>query len=344
MKAAVLSESGGPEKIVLQEAPDPVPKANEVVVRLSFAALNHVDLWMRSGSAAYPLAGPQIPGCDGAGVVESVGSDAEGVSPGDPVLIFPALSCGKCPFCLAGNDNQCDRFEIFGVKRPGTCAQKVAVPDTNVVPLPEGFPLDEAAAFPLAYLTAWHMLFGRAALKAGESVFVAGAGSGVGAAAVQLAKWKGARVFAATSSAEKATKIKRLGATDVLVSSEGTDVAAAIVDRTAGRGVDVAIEHVGPATWETSFRVLARYGRLVTCGSTSGPTVPLDLRGLFSRDASIFGARMGTAKEFQDLSRLMFSGSIHPAIDRTFPLDAISEAHRYFEERKHVGKILIDVR
>ncbi len=344
MKAAILNETGGPEKLLVQEVADPVAKANEVVVRLQFAALNHVDTWLRTGSPAYPLKAGQIPGCDGAGIVESVGPGAEGVSPDDHVLIFPAISCGKCVYCRAGADNLCETFEIFGTKRNGTCAQLVSVPDTNLVPVPEGFPLDEAAAFPLSYLTAWHMLFTRANLKANETVFVSGAGSGIGAAAIQLAKWKGARVLASTSDAGKVAKIKRLGATDVFVHAEGQDVGAQVLEKTAGKGVDVVVEHVGQATWDASFKALAKQGRLVTCGATTGVTAPLDLRGLFSREATVLGGRMGTEKDFQELCRVMLAGTLHPAIDRTFSLDAIVEAHRYFDDRKHVGKVLIDVR
>jgi NADPH:quinone reductase-like Zn-dependent oxidoreductase len=188
------------------------------------------------------------------------------------------------------------------------------------------------------------MLFTRANLKAGETAYVVGGGSGVGAAAIQLAKWKGARVLTSTTSPEKATKIKRLGATDVLVNTDGADAAAWVTDKTAGRGADVVVEHVGPATWEASMKALGRNGRLVTCGATTGPIVNLDLRGLFSKDQTILGARMGTEKDFQGLSKVIFSNAIHPAIEKTFPLDAIVEAHRFFEEKKHVGKILIDVR
>jgi NADPH:quinone reductase-like Zn-dependent oxidoreductase len=342
MKAVTLNEPGGPEKLVLSNVPDPEPKANEVVVRLHYAALNHVDVWLRTGNAAYPFTPPHIPGCDGAGVVEAMGPEAEGVAPGDPVLILPALSCGACPRCKKGQDNQCDKFEIFGTRRPGTYAEMTAVPDSNVVPLPEGFPLDKAAAFPLVYLTVWHMLFGRAQLTKGETVYVVGAGAGVGAAAIQLAKWKGARVLASTTDADKATRIKMLG-TEVFVASEGQDPAAWVLDKTGGQGADVVVEHVGPATWPSSFKALGKYGRLVTCGATSGPSVQLELRSLFGRDGSILGARMGTAKEFQDLCRVMFSGAVAPVVDTVFPLEKVADAHRRFDERKHAGKILLKI-
>jgi NADPH:quinone reductase-like Zn-dependent oxidoreductase len=342
MKAVTINEAGGPEKLQVGEVPDPAPKGNEVLVRLKFAALNHVDVWLRTGSAAYPFTPGQIPGCDGAGVVEAVGPDAEGVSPGDPVLILPAISCGACAFCKKGQDNQCAKFEIFGAKRNGTYAEFTLVPDSNLVPVPENISLDKAAAFPLAYLTAWHLLFGRAQLTNKDTIYVAGGGSGVGAAAIQIAKWKGARIFTSTTDANKTTPLKLLGA-EVFVSGEGKDPSAWVLDKTGGAGADVVLEHVGPATWESSFKSLARYGRLVTCGSTSGPSVPLDLRGLFSRDAAIFGGRMGTGKEFQELCRVMFAGSIAPAIDTVFPLDKVQDAHRRFDERKHVGKILLKI-
>lgn len=342
MKAVTLTETGGPEKLVVADVPAPQPKSNEVIVRLKYAALNHVDVWLRTGAGAYPTQSGQIPGCDGAGIVEAVGPDAEGVAPGDPVLILPALSCGTCAYCRKGQDNQCENFEIFGTRRPGTYAELVAVPDTNVIPVPEHFSLDKAAAFPLAYLTVWHMLFGRAQLTKNDTVYVVGGGSGVGSAAIQLAKWKGARVFASTTDNDKAPRIKLLGA-EVVVSVSGLDPADWVLEKTGGKGVDVVVEHVGPATWTSSMKALGKYGRLVTCGATTGPTVTLDLRGLFSKDAAILGARMGTAKEFQDLCKVMFSGAVAPAIDTVFPLDKVADAHRRFDDHKHVGKILLKI-
>lgn len=341
MKAVFLDQHGGPEVLQYGDRPDPSVPNNHVLIRLKAASLNHVDIWVRQGLPAYPVQLPHILGADGAGIVEAVGLDAEGVEKGNRVLLIPGISCGQCRQCRRGEDNQCDTFEILGAKRPGTYAELVAVPDQNVLPLPDELSFEIAAAFPLAYLTAWHMLIGRAGLKTKETVLVVGAGSGVGIAAVQIAKWKGVRVLATTTSPEKVDKIKAAGAEEVFVTEPGKGFLKPVLKATESTGVDVVFEHVGPVTWDDSLKSLSRYGRLITCGSTTGPTVQLDLRYVFSRDLSILGARMGTQKEFQEIANVVFDGKITPVIDETFPLSEAQEAHRYMEAKKHVGKILL---
>jgi len=312
MKAAVLYEHGGPDKLQMGEVPTPQPHKNEVLVRLAVAGINHVDIWVRKGLPAYPVTLPHVMGADGAGVVEAVGPEAEGVTEGDRVVIIPGLSCGSCAYCLRGQDNQCDTFEIMGTKRHGTYAEYILVPDQNVFSIPDNFSFEKAAAFPLAYWTAWHMLLGRAKLAPKEKVLVVGASAGVAIAAIQIGKWRDAKVLAVTTSPNKADKIKKMGANEVFVQEGGKGFSKWVLKATSGSGVDVAFEHVGPATWEESVKSLGRYGRLVTCGATSGPDVKMDLRYLFSRDLALFGAKMGTQKEFQELAALVFDGKIDP--------------------------------
>jgi NADPH:quinone reductase-like Zn-dependent oxidoreductase len=343
MKAIVMQNSGAPDVLSLEESPTPVPANNEVVVKLQYAGINHLDVWIRKGNPAYPITLPHILGADGSGIVDAVGPDAEGVSIGDRVLIFPGISCGECEFCKTGHDNQCERYAFVGAKNHGTYAQYVKVPDLNVVALPDDFSFEAAAAFPLTYLTAWHMLFGKAQLKAGETVLITGASSGVGVAAIQLAKWKGARALALTSSRHKISKIKELGADEVFHVEGDADFSKWALQQTEGKGAHVVIEHVGPATWEKSIRALRKCGRLSTCGATTGPTAILDLRYVFSRDLSIFGCRMGTQREFRALCEVMFQQKFTPLIDKIFPLADAASAHDYLEGKQHVGKILLQI-
>lgn len=343
MKAISINQTGAPDVLTLSEVPTPSPAANEVLVKIAASGVNHVDLWARKGTPAYPVDLPHILGADGAGTVERLGSDAEGVSPGDRVLIFPGISCWQCSYCKKGLDNQCERYEILGTKRQGTYAEYVSVPDQNVIAIPDSLSFEHAAAFPLAYLTAWHMLVGKAKAQSGETVLVLGAGSGIGAAAIQIAKWKGAKVLAVTSSRHKIAKIKSIGADDVFLEERDSDFSKWAIKHTEARGVDVVVEHVGPVTWEKSVKSLAKYGRLVTCGATTGPTVTLDLRYVFSRDIIIFGARMGTQREFQDLCAPIFDGTIAPVVDRVFPLEEASSTHDYIEGKQQIGKVLLKI-
>jgi len=341
MKAMILSEFGPSDKLKFGELADPKPNGNEVLVRLEAASINHVDIWVRKGIPAYPVRLPHVLGCDGAGVVESTGPEAEGVSPGDRVLIIPGISCGTCSYCLQGKDNQCDSFSIVGTKQLGTYAELVVVPDQNVFPIPESLSFEKASAFPLAYLTAWHMLIGKARLQPKELVLIVGASSGVSIAAIQITKWRGAKVLAITSGEHKIEKIKNAGADEVFLQKAGEDFYKWVLKQTNGQGVEVVFEHVGPATWEKSFKSLKRAGRLVTCGATTGPTVPLDLRYLFSRELTLMGARLGTHKEFLELAELVSEGKINPVIDKVFPLNQAAEAHAYIESKKQVGKVLL---
>lgn len=340
MFASIIEHHGGPEVLKWAEFPDPKPGPGEVAVELEAASLNHLDIWVRNGIPAYPVKLPHIPGSDGAGVVISHGSGVKDPQVGQRVFIAPGLSCGTCEFCLSGRDNQCASYNILGARRPGTYGERVSIPAQNAVPLPDNISFEEGAAFPLTYLTAWHMLVSRASLKAGQSVLVIAASSGVGAAAVQISRLVGARVFATASSPEKSAKARAMGVVEVF-NHRQPGFSRKVRELTNGRGVDVVFEHVGPATWSDSMRSLAPYGCIVTCGGTTGPEVTVDLRTLFSKDISLLGARMGTRLELLEVAKRLSEGKLKVMIDKVFPAHRAAEAQTYLESSQHFGKILL---
>jgi NADPH:quinone reductase-like Zn-dependent oxidoreductase len=338
MKAVRFHQHGGPEVLQVEDAPDPRPGVGEVLVRVRACALNHLDLWNRRGVVRLPL--PHIPGADVAG--EVLDTTDESVRTGQRVMLQPGLSCGRCEACLDGRDNECARYDVLGSQSDGGYAELVRVPVANVIPLPDAIGFVEAAAFPLTFLTAWHMLITRARLRAGEKVLVLGAGSGVGQAAIQIAWLHGAHVFATAGTETKLARARELGAVEA-INHHTDDVPAAIRRFTDGRGVDVVIEHVGEATWERSLKCLARGGRLVTCGATTGHKAAVDLRFLFARQYSLMGSYMGTKAELIRAAQFFFSGELRPAVDRTFPLADAAAAQQYLEEGKQFGKVVLEV-
>lgn len=342
MNAIVYSEHGGPHVLRYIEVPEPRIHAGEVLVRVRACALNHLDLWLRRGIPGVVIPFPHIPGSDIAGEVARVGEGVSNIRVGDRVLLQPGISCGRCPACLAGNDNMCPRYTLFGYMADGGCAEFVASPAENVVPIPAQLSFEEAAAFPLVFVTGWHMLITRAQLKPAETVLVLAAGSGVGSAAVQIAKAAGARVIATVGSEEKLDKAKALGADEVLMHSR-SDFARDVKRLTQRRGVDVVIEHVGEATWAQSIYSLAVGGRLVTCGATTGYDVKIDLRYIFSRHLSILGSYMGSKAELFSVLDLLTRGLVKPVIDKVLPLSHAAEAHARLERREQFGKIVLQV-
>jgi NADPH:quinone reductase-like Zn-dependent oxidoreductase len=338
MKAVRFHVHGGPEVLTCEDAPDPRPSPGEAVVAVRACALNHLDLWERRGIPRVTFPMPHISGSDVAGdVVE--GGDALAPN-GSRVMLQPGSSCGRCAACLSGRDNFCPRYDVLGYRSDGGYAELVKVPLRHLIPIPESIDYVEAAAFPLTFLTAWHMLFTRARLRRGEDVLVLAAGSGVGQAAIQLARLHGARVIATAGSAPKLIEARRLGA-DETIDHSTQDVAAEVRRLTGGRGVDVVIEHVGEATWEKSVRSLAQGGRLVTCGATTGAAGGLDLRFLFARQLSILGSYMGSKGELLEAARFLFTRQVRPVVDRTFPLRDAAEAQRRLEAREQFGKIVL---
>ncbi len=338
MKAVRFHEHGGPEVLRYEEAPDPERGPGDVLVRVRACALNHLDIWNRRGVVRLSL--PHILGADVAGeVVES--SDAQ-IGPGRRVMVQPGLSCGRCEACLEGRDNECPRYDVLGSQSDGGYAEYVRVPIQNVIAIPDGIGFVEAAAFPLTFVTAWHMLVTRARIRAGEDVLVLGAGSGVGQAAIQIAWLHGARVFATAGTDDKLGRARDLGAYEV-INHHTQDLPAEIRRFTDKRGVDIVIEHVGEATWERSLKCLARGGRLVTCGATTGHQAGIDLRFLFTRQYSLMGSYMGTKAELLRAAQFFFAGQLRPAVDRTFPLADAAAAHAYLEAGKQFGKVVLEV-
>jgi NADPH:quinone reductase-like Zn-dependent oxidoreductase len=338
MRAVRFHEHGGAEVLKYEEAPDPAPGSTDVLVRVRACALNHLDIWNRRGVASIEL--PHILGADVAGeVVES--SDTR-IAPGQRVMLQPGLSCGRCEACLDGRDNECPQYDVLGSHSDGGYAEFVRIPSQNVVVLPDAIGFIEAAAFPLTFVTAWHMLVTRARIRPGEDVLVIGGGSGVGQAAIQIAWLHGARVFATAGTDDKLGRARELGAYEV-INHHTQDLPAEIRRFTNKRGVDIVIEHVGEATWERSLKCLARGGRLVTCGATTGHQAGIDLRFLFSRQYSVMGSYMGTKAELLRAARFFFSGELRPAVDRTFPLADAAAAHRYLEAGSQFGKVVLEI-
>jgi NADPH:quinone reductase-like Zn-dependent oxidoreductase len=337
MKAVRFHAHGGPDVLRFEDAPEPSPAAGEVLVRVRACALNHLDIWNRRGVVRLPL--PHISGADVAG--EVVESSEPSIATGTRVMLQPGLSCGRCRACLDGRDNECARYDVLGSQSNGGYAEYVRVPAANIIPLPDAIGFVEAAAFPLTFVTAWHMLVTRARVRPGEDVLVLGAGSGVGQAAIQIAWLHGARVFATAGTDGKLARARELGATEA-INHHTQDVPAEIRRFTEGRGVDIVIEHVGEATWDRSLKCLARAGRLVTCGATTGYKANVDLRFLFARQYSLMGSYMGTKGELLEAAKFFFSGELQPVVDRTFPLAEAAAAQQYLEEGKQFGKVVLE--
>ncbi|HUL75198.1 MAG TPA: zinc-binding dehydrogenase [Vicinamibacterales bacterium] len=342
MKAVRFHQHGGLDVLRYEDAPDPDVPPGAVRVRVRACALNHLDLWQRRGLDRVTIPMPHISGADVAGEIADVGAGVTDYQVGQRVMLQPGLSCGRCARCLAGEDNYCARYDVLGYQSAGGYAELVSVPAANVIGLPDGIDVVTAAAFPLSFLTAWHMLLTRARLTERDTVLVLAAGSGVGQAAIQIAKFFRARVLATAGHADKLDRAAALGA-DAAINHATDDLVAAVKKLTAGRGVDVVIEHVGVATWDRSVRCLARGGRLVTCGATTGHDARLDLRHLFARQLSFLGSYMGGKPELLRAADLFFRGELRPAVDRTFPLSEAAQAQQRLESGAHFGKIVLTI-
>ncbi|HTU35289.1 MAG TPA: zinc-binding dehydrogenase [Candidatus Acidoferrum sp.] len=342
MKATVFAEHGGPEVLHYTDVPKPSAGPTDVLVRVRACALNHLDLWIRRGLPGISVPLPHILGSDIAGEIATAGEGVEGIKTGEKVVLSPGIPCGHCEQCTAGKDSQCRQYTLFGYMVPGGYAEYVRAPATNVVSMPPHLSYEEAAALPLVFVTAWHMLITRANLRPAEEVLVLGAGSGVGSAAIQIAKVAGARVIATAGSDEKLAKAKELGADDTILHSK-QDIASEVKRLTDRRGVDVVFEHVGEATWEKSIRSLAVGGRLVTCGATTGFEGKIDIRYLFSRQISILGSYMGSKAELLSVMELVRRRAVKPVLDKIFPLAQAAEAHRRLESRGQFGKVVLRI-
>jgi NADPH:quinone reductase-like Zn-dependent oxidoreductase len=341
MKQIQISSHGGPEVLELVEAPVPAIDPGQVLIRVRACALNHLDLWVRRGIPGIAYTFPHVLGSDIAGEAAECGALCSRVKPGQRVVLAPGLSCRQCLACLEGRDNECRRYVLFGNGVHGGDREYMAAPEYAVIPIPDTLGWHEAAAAPLVYLTAWHMLMGRARLEPGEDVLVIAASSGVGMAAVQIAKLFHCRVIATAGGPEKVAQAAALGA-DHVIDHYGQDIAAEVRRVTSKRGVDVVFEHAGTATWSASLSSLAPSGRLVTCGATTGYDARLDLRFLFSRQYTLAGSYMGTLGELHRVLRWVFEGKLKPVVDSVFPFRDVSAAHRRLESKQQFGKIVLD--
>jgi zinc-binding alcohol dehydrogenase/oxidoreductase len=325
VKAILIREDGGPEVLRYEDVPDPEPAAGEVLVRMRFASLNHLDVWTRKGLPSVPK--PRILGADGSGVVEALGPEIEGLETGQAVVINPGLEHGQTIY-------------VIGEHTQGVHAELAAIPATNVVPLRDGVSFEDAAAFPLVYETAYRMLVTRAALRAGEWVLVWGVGGGVGMAALRIAQALGAKTVVTSSSAEKLARAAELGA-DATVNHETDDVVATVKEATGG-GADVVVETVGEATWKRSLDAARPGGRIAVCGATTGPNPPAGLHRIWWKQLDVLGSTMGTRADFEGAYDLVAAGAT-PVIDSVFPLAEARAAHERLEAGEQFGKILFRI-
>ncbi len=337
MKAAFIVKQGDCRVLQYGDVPMPEPNDGEALIRVKACALNHLDLHLLNGRLDIPL--PHISGSDVAGEVVKV-NGASNLTSGMEVVVNPAIPCGKCVRCKRGL--ACEIVTIFGYKTSGGFAEYVTAPIGQVYPKPKGLSFVEAAAFPLTFLTAWHMLVGRADLQKGETVFIWGASGGLGSAAIQIAKYLGAKIIAAARNEEDAERIKAMGAQEVVIYTKG-DVAQAVRHLGDGEGVDVVFESVGAKTWATTLAMLRPYGRVVIAGTTSGEMASQDLSDVYYYQQTILGSRMGTSEEFDEVLKLVEAGALKPVIDKVFPLKDLAEAARRLEESRQIGKIVIEV-
>jgi NADPH:quinone reductase-like Zn-dependent oxidoreductase len=342
MRTVRIHRHGGPEVLQLDEIDPPHAGPCEVTVAVKACALNHLDLWVRKGLPNVKIEMPRILGSDISGVVVETGLGVAEVSVGEEVVLQPGVSCGRCLRCQQGRDNECRQYKILGSQVDGGYTERLKVPVENLLPKPKRLSFEEAASVPLVFLTAWHMLVARAQLQPGEDVLVLAAGSGVGTAAIQIAKLYRARVIATASRDAKLAKARELGADDV-INYRAQDFAQEVRRLTDKKGVDVVIDHVGKDTFGKSIASLARGGRLVTCGATSGPGIDLDLRYVFSRHLSLLGSHMGAKHELAGLLPFFDSGALKPVVDRVFSLEDAADAHRRLESREQFGKIVLRI-
>lgn len=342
MNAVQFHQFGEAGVLQYEEVPRPSLVADRVIVRLHAAALNHLDVFLRSGEREKNIPLPHIPGADGAGVVDEVGEQVTEFRQGDRVVISPGIGCGECEFCTGGTENLCKTYHVLGTPENGTYCEYISLHPRNLVRLPDSISFSDAAAFALVALTAWQMLGTRAKLKAGETVLVQSAGSGVGSMGIQIAKLFGASVIATAGSDAKLEMARLLGA-DETVNYRELNVIDAVKRITAKQGVDVVFESTGGEIFEKSIPILAKGGRLVTCGSTINFRPTLDLRYVFSRQLSVLGSYMGTRQELILALQALEAGKVRPVIDSILPLAQAADAHRRIESRQNIGKVVLSI-
>jgi NADPH:quinone reductase-like Zn-dependent oxidoreductase len=345
MKAAYISQHGSLDNILVGEVDDLRINPNEVLIETHFAALNHLDLFVIKGWQGLELKMPHVLGADGSGIVKEIGSEVSKLKIGDKVTINPGISCGKCEMCLSGKQVLCKDFSIKGEHEWGTYAEFFKMPEINVIKVPNSVNLDKAAAAPLTFLTAYRMLKTLAKVKPKDFVFIHGAGGGVSSAAVQIAKYLGAKVIATTSSSEKIERTKNLGADYVINYKEMKDYTQYVYKEITNKhGIDIVIDNVGSATFNTSIRLLRPNGRIITCGATSGSHVEFNLTNIFWKHIEIKGSTMSNQGEFREVMNLVFENKLNPIIDKIYWLDRVKDAENYLNEGKQFGKVLLKVK
>jgi NADPH:quinone reductase-like Zn-dependent oxidoreductase len=340
MKAVRIHQFGGPEVLIYEEVPDPQLRKDQVLVRVRACSLNHLDIWVRNGLPGVKL--PHIPGSDMAGEIVEVGEYVTGFARGQRVLIAPMHYCGHCAKCVSGLQNGCRKFTVLGNAVDGGDCELFAASAANVIPIPDSLDFHQAASVPLVFVTAWHMLVGRANVRPGQTVLILGAGSGVGTAAIQIAKLFHCRVITTAGDEAKLAKARELGA-DYGINHYQQKIADEVRTITNKEGVDIVFEHVGAATWDESLKSLKNAGTLITCGATTGSNVGIDIRHLFARQLSLLGSYMGTMGELHEVLGHVFAGRLRPVLDRTFPLSEIRGAHEYVENSQMFGKVVLTV-
>jgi NADPH:quinone reductase-like Zn-dependent oxidoreductase len=340
MKVSWFHRFGGPEVLVCEETRKPMPEVGEAVVRVRAVGINHVDLDVRAGTSRIPVSFPHILGREFAGEVAALGDKASPLKEGDRVWVTCRLPCSTCEFCLSGRDNLCLQEGYFGLDLPGGYAEFVKVPISNLQHLPSHVSFEDAAASQIAFGTAWHMLINRGGLQAGHTVLIQAAGSGIGSAALQVARLAGATIFATASSEQKLQRAKALGAHHLINYSE-ENFAERVLELTGGKGVDVIMEHVGGEVFTRSLECLKRDGVIVTAGAHAGEVVPLDIIPFFRRQLRLSGSKNASVTELRTVMGLVAEGRLKPVIHRTFPLAEAAEAHRVVDSREIFGKVLL---
>jgi NADPH:quinone reductase-like Zn-dependent oxidoreductase len=341
MKAVVVYEHGGVDKLKYEEIGDPEVRANDVLVQVKACAMNHLDIWVRKGLPHLKIKYPHVLGSDVSGIVASVGKDVRGIETGTHVLVSPGITCGRCAHCLSGRDNLCRDYAILGENCPGGCSEYISVPKENILPMPKNVSFEEGASIPLVFLTAWHMLVTRAEIKPGELVLVQAAGSGVGSAAIQIAKLFGATVITTAGTDEKVEKAKKLLGADYGINYDTQDFLQEVRKITQKRGVDIIIDHTGMVNWEKNILALTMGGRMVVCGSTSGYEGKTDIRQVFFKRLSILGSTMGSKGDLFEVIKHVESEKLKPVVYKILPMSQVQEGHRLMESRDIFGKIVL---
>jgi NADPH2:quinone reductase len=326
----------------VEDIPEPKPAPDEVLLKVLCAGLNHLDIWVRKGRPGATLTMPHVLGSDAVGVVQAVGTQVKNVRAGDEVVVYPGLSCGHCAFCTQGQRSLCESFGIVGLNRPGTFAEKVAVPASNVYPKPAHLSIEEAGGLVLASLTAWRMLITRADVKPGDCILIHGIGGGVAVSALQLAKRAGAEVIVTSSSDDKLARATELGA-DHTINYQKENVAERTRQITSGHGVDVVIDAVGAATWPIDLSVVHKGGRIVLCGITTGALAETNLQAVYWNQLTIMGSTLGSTGDLDQMLKAVKVAGFIPVVDEIFPLEKVQEATKKMEAGKQLGKIVLKV-